>query len=246
MSRPRRVLQHAASFQGSQKRPASRIVPPHHLKPLSAFRFGASEAPPTAPQHPRAHQHHARTMLPGTGRCRQKWRLVHRFPSALRLARCHPRLQLDQDLAPFFVEDRSARSISARPPHLRSKVNVPLAAGEEWGKPLGLQQTRRRSLHRLRARYATPTSAGITEMMKIAASVKPTCRHRFPTYRAHRHGCIGQQRGDLLRACPHGIQLPGPHLDTCPSAWTSKMASLSQRSPRSRRGAGFEVLTQIA
>ncbi len=61
-----------------------------------AFRFGAMDLPAnTTYQHPRAHHPSPRGVRRRPRRRRQRWRLGHRLPSALRPRRSHPRLQRD-------------------------------------------------------------------------------------------------------------------------------------------------------
>jgi len=74
-----------------------------------------------------------------------------------------------EDLAPYFVEDPvRAEAFQQDLPILRQKVNVPLAAGEEWGNRWDFNTlVEHHSLDFVRA--TLPNVGGITEMMKIAA-----------------------------------------------------------------------------
>lgn len=76
---------------------------------------------------------------------------------------------LIQNLAPFFVEDPvRAEAFAQDLPILRQKVNVPLAAGEEWGNRWDFNPlVERHDIDYVRA--TLPNVGGITEMMKIAA-----------------------------------------------------------------------------
>lgn len=76
---------------------------------------------------------------------------------------------LIQYLAPFFVEDPvRAEAFHEDLPILRQKVNVPLAAGEEWGNRWDFNKlVERHDIDYVRA--TLPNVGGITEMMKIAA-----------------------------------------------------------------------------
>lgn len=76
---------------------------------------------------------------------------------------------LIQDLAPYFVEDPvRAEAFAQDLPILRQKVNVPLAAGEEWGNRWDFNRlVENHDIDYLRA--TLPNVGGITEMMKIAA-----------------------------------------------------------------------------
>jgi galactonate dehydratase len=72
-------------------------------------------------------------------------------------------------LAPYFVEDAvRAEAFQQDIPILRKKVNVPLAAGEEWGNRWDFNTlVENHDLDYIRA--TLPNVGGITEMMKIAA-----------------------------------------------------------------------------
>jgi L-alanine-DL-glutamate epimerase-like enolase superfamily enzyme len=74
-----------------------------------------------------------------------------------------------EDLAPFFVEDPvRTEAFQQDLPILRSKVNIPLAAGEEWGNRWDFNTlVEHHDIDFVRA--TLPNVGGITEMMKIAA-----------------------------------------------------------------------------
>ena len=74
-----------------------------------------------------------------------------------------------EDLAPLFVEDPvRTEAFQQDLPILRKKVNVPLAAGEEWGNRWDFNKlVEDHDIDFLRA--TLPNVGGITEMMKIAA-----------------------------------------------------------------------------
>ena len=76
---------------------------------------------------------------------------------------------LIQSMAPYFVEDPvRAEAFHEDLPILRRKVNVPLAAGEEWGNRWDFNKlVENHDLDYIRA--TLPNVGGITEMMKIAA-----------------------------------------------------------------------------
>jgi galactonate dehydratase len=76
---------------------------------------------------------------------------------------------LIRELAPLFVEDPvRAEAFSQDLPILRSKVNVPIAAGEEWGSRWDFNSLiEKHDIDYVRA--TLPNVGGITEMMKIAA-----------------------------------------------------------------------------
>jgi galactonate dehydratase len=74
-----------------------------------------------------------------------------------------------ESLAPFFVEDPVRTEAFLQDlPILRSKVNVPLAAGEEWGNRWDFNPlVERHDIDFVRA--TLPNVGGVTEIMKIAA-----------------------------------------------------------------------------
>jgi galactonate dehydratase len=74
-----------------------------------------------------------------------------------------------ESLAPYFVEDPvRAEAFLQDLPTLRAKVNVPLAAGEEWGNRWDFNRLlEEHTIDYVRA--TLPNVGGITEMMKIAA-----------------------------------------------------------------------------
>jgi L-alanine-DL-glutamate epimerase-like enolase superfamily enzyme len=76
---------------------------------------------------------------------------------------------LIRDLAPYFVEDPvRTEAFQEDLPILRRKVDVPLAAGEEWGNRWDFNKLV--ESHDLDyVRVTLPNAGGITEMMKIAA-----------------------------------------------------------------------------
>ncbi len=76
---------------------------------------------------------------------------------------------LIKDLAPFFVEDPvRAEAFAEDLPILRRKVDVPIAAGEEWGNRWDFNKlVENHDIDYVRA--TLPNVGGITEMMKIAA-----------------------------------------------------------------------------
>jgi L-alanine-DL-glutamate epimerase-like enolase superfamily enzyme len=88
-----------------------------------------------------------------------------RFDLAEAVRGCHA----IEDLDPFFVEDPvRTEGFQQDLPILRKKVNVPLAAGEEWGNRWDFNKlVEDHDIDFLRA--TLPNVGGITEMMKIAA-----------------------------------------------------------------------------
>ncbi len=77
--------------------------------------------------------------------------------------------KLIEDLAPFFVEDPVRTEAFLQDlPILREKVNVPIAAGEEWGNRWDFNPlVENHNIDFCRA--SLPNVGGITEILKIAA-----------------------------------------------------------------------------
>lgn len=122
---------------------------------------------------------------------------------------------LIKDLAPYFVEDPvRAEAFNQDLPILRTKVGVPIAAGEEWGNRWDFNQlVEHHDIDYVRA--TLPNVGGITEMMKIAA----ICETHFVGIVPHFTGpistaalvnCLGTFSGPVLmeynfqgRSIPH-------------------------------------------
>ncbi|MGA2147460.1 MAG: mandelate racemase/muconate lactonizing enzyme family protein [Bryobacteraceae bacterium] len=135
-----------------------------------AFRMGAADAPPntTYNTHERLNRLHddcaqAREGVGNNG----DWCIDfhQRFDLADAIRGC----DLIRDLAPYFVEDPvRTEAFQEDLPILRRKVDVPLAAGEEWGNRWDFNKLV--ESHDLDyVRVTLPNAGGITEMMKIAA-----------------------------------------------------------------------------
>ena len=153
-----------------------------------------------------------------------------------------------EHLAPFFVEDAvRTEAFQQDLPILRSKVNVPLAAGEEWGNRWDFNRlVENHDIDFVRA--TLPNVGGITEMMKIAA----ICETHFVGIVPHFTGPIataalvnslGTFSGPLLMEYNYqGRTLP--YLPECLDFKDGKLY------PNERPGLGVEVdfklLTQIA
>ena len=116
-----------------------------------------------------------------------------------------------QDLAPFFVEDPvRTEAFQQDLPILRQKVNVPLAAGEEWGNRWDFYPlVEHHDIDYLRA--TLPNVGGITEMLKIAAMCETHFVGMVPHFTGpHCHGGAGQHTQYVLWPRGDGVQLPGP------------------------------------
>ncbi len=155
---------------------------------------------------------------------------------------------LIEQLAPFFVEDPvRAEAFQEDLPILRSKVNVPIAAGEEWGNRWDFNKlVENHTIDYLRA--TLPNVGGITEMMKIAA----LCETHFVGMVPHFTGPIataalvnslGTFSGPLLMEYNFGGRTI-PHLPVCLDFKDGKLY------PNERPGLGVELdmkyLKQIA
>jgi L-alanine-DL-glutamate epimerase-like enolase superfamily enzyme len=214
-----------------------------------AFRFGASEAPANGTYNTRERinvmREECAQVREGVGK-NGDWCIDfhQRFdlPDAIR--GCNS----IEDLAPFFVEDPvRTEAFQQDLPILRSKVNVPLAAGEEWGNRWDFNKlVEDHSIDFVRA--TLPNVGGITEMMKIAA----ICETHFVGIVPHFTGPIataalvnslGTFSGPVLME----YNYQGRTLDYLPKCLDFKDGKLY---PNDRPGIGVELdyklLTQIA
>ena len=142
-------------------------------------------------------------------------------------------------LAPFFVEDPvRAEGFNDDLPILRTKVNVPIAAGEEWGNRWDFNSlVERHTIDYVRA--TLPNVGGITEMMKICA----LCETHFigmvphftgPISTAALVNCLGTYSGPVLMEYNYqGKTLP--HLPVCLDFKNGKLY------PNDRPGLGVEL-----
>jgi L-alanine-DL-glutamate epimerase-like enolase superfamily enzyme len=146
---------------------------------------------------------------------------------------------LIKDTAPYFVEDAvRVEAFQEDLPILRSKVDVPLAAGEEWGNRWDFNKLVE-GHHIDYVRATLPNVGGITEMMKIAA----ICETHFVGIVPHFTGPIstaalvnslGTFSGPLLMEYNfQGRTLP--HLPVCLDFKAGKLY------PNDRPGLGVEL-----
>ncbi len=148
-----------------------------------------------------------------------------------------------EDLAPFFVEDPVRTEAFLQDlPILRSKVNVPLAAGEEWGNRWDFNRlVENHDIDFVRA--TLPNVGGITEMMKIAA----ICETHFVGIVPHFTGpiataalvnCLGTFSGPVLMEYNYqGRTLP--HLPVCLDF--KERQAVSQPAAGPGRGVGLQA-----
>jgi galactonate dehydratase len=214
-----------------------------------AFRFGASEAPANGTYNTRERinimREQCAQVREGVGK-NGDWCIDfhQRFDSPDAIRGCNS----IEDLAPFFVEDPvRTEGFQQDLPILRSKVNVPLAAGEEWGNRWDFNKlVEDHSIDFCRA--TLPNVGGITEMMKIAA----LCETHFVGIVPHFTGPIataalvnslGTFSGPVLME----YNYQGSTLDYLPKCLDFKDGKLY---PNDRPGLGVELdmklLTQIA
>jgi len=147
--------------------------------------------------------------------------------------------QLIESLSPYFVEDPvRTEAFQEDIPILRRKVNVPVAAGEEWGNRWDFNKlVENHDLDYVRA--TLPNVGGITEMMKIAA----LCETHFVGIIPHFTGpiataalvnCLGTFSGPVLMEFNfQGRTLP--HLPVCLDFKDGKLY------PNERPGLGVEL-----
>jgi len=155
---------------------------------------------------------------------------------------------LIEDLAPLYVEDPvRTEAFQQDLPILRQKVNVPIAAGEEWGNRWEFNSlVENHTIDYLRA--TLPNIGGITEMLKVMAM----CETHFVGMVPHFTGPIATAAlvnvlstfsGPVLMEYNYqGRELP--HLPKCLDFKEGKLY------PNDRPGLGVELdtkpLTQIA
>jgi galactonate dehydratase len=214
-----------------------------------AFRMGAADAPAntTFNTHERVNQLYedCEQAREGVGK-NGDWCIDfhQRFDLSDAIRGCN----LIEKLAPYFVEDAvRAEAFNQDLPILRQKVNVPLAAGEEWGNRWDFNTlVEHHDLDYIRA--TLPNVGGITEMMKIAA----ICETHFVGIVPHFTGpiataalvnCLGTFSGPLLMEYNYqGRTLP--YLPQCLDFKEGKLY------PNERPGLGVELdmkyLKQIA
>ena len=135
-----------------------------------AFRMGAADAPANGPfnTHERLNQLYSDCVQArdGVGKNGDWCVDFHqRFDLSDAIRGCN----LIENLTPYFVEDPvRAEAFLEDIPILRRKVNVALAAGEEWGNRWDFNKlVENHNIDYVRA--TLPNVGGITEMMKIAA-----------------------------------------------------------------------------
>jgi L-alanine-DL-glutamate epimerase-like enolase superfamily enzyme len=205
-----------------------------------AFRMGAAEAPAngTYNTHERLNQLYADCVeaREGVGK-NGDWAVDfhQRFDLSDSIRGCN----LIQDLSPYFVEDPvRAEAFLEDIPILRRKVNVPIAAGEEWGNRWDFNKlVENHDLDYVRA--TLPNVGGITEMMKIAA----ICETHFvgivphftgPVATAALVNCLSTYSGPVLMEYNYqGRTLP--HLPVCLDFKEGKLY------PNERPGLGVEL-----
>lgn len=205
-----------------------------------AFRMGAAEARAngTYNTHERLNQLYADCVeaREGVGK-NGDWAVDfhQRFDLSDSIRGCN----LIQDLSPYFVEDPvRAEAFLEDIPILRRKVNVPIAAGEEWGNRWDFNKlVENHDLDYVRA--TLPNVGGITEMMKIAA----ICETHFvgivphftgPVATAALVNCLSTYSGPVLMEYNYqGRTLP--HLPVCLDFKDGKLY------PNERPGLGVEL-----
>jgi galactonate dehydratase len=205
-----------------------------------AFRMGAADLPAntTYNTHERVNQLYADCVQAREGVGKNGDWIVdfhQRFDLSDAIRGCN----LIEPLAPYFVEDPvRAEAFDEDLPILRRKVNVPLAAGEEWGNRWDFNKlVEHHDLDYVRA--TLPNVGGITEMMKIAA----ICETHFVGIVPHFTGpiataalvnCLGTFSGPVLMEYNYqGRTLP--HVPVCLDFHNGKLY------PNERPGLGVEL-----
>jgi galactonate dehydratase len=214
-----------------------------------AFRFSAADVPPSSTYNTSERINHLR---PECAEVREgvgpdgDW--VIDFHQRFDLSDAIRGCNAIESLAPFFVEDPvRAEAFEQDLPILREKVNVPLAAGEEWGNRWDFNRlVENHSIDFVRA--TLPNVGGITEMMKIAA----LCETHFVGIVPHFTGpiataalvnCLSTFSGPVLMEYNYQGRI-FPHLPVCLDFRNGKLY------PNDRPGLGVELdykyLTKIA
>jgi L-alanine-DL-glutamate epimerase-like enolase superfamily enzyme len=205
-----------------------------------AFRMGAADAPANGPfnTHERLNQLYEDCVQArdGVGKNGDWCVDFHqRFDLSDAIRGCN----LIENLTPYFVEDPvRAEAFLEDIPILRRKVNVPLAAGEEWGNRWDFNKlVENHDIDYVRA--TLPNVGGITEMMKIAA----ICETHFvgivphftgPVATAALVNCLSTYSGPVLMEYNYqGRTLP--HLPVCLDFKDGKLY------PNERPGLGVEL-----
>ena len=222
---------------------------PPSRQAIAPFAFGAIDLPPNTTYNTRERVTHLRDECTqardGVGKDGDWVIDFHqRFDLADAIRGCNE----IEDLAPFFVEDPVRTEAFLQDlPILRRKVNVPLAAGEEWGNRWDFNKlVEDHDIDFVRA--TLPNVGGITEMMKIAA----ICETHFVGIAPHFTGPIAtaalvNSLGTFSQPVLMEYNFQGrtlPHLPVCLDFKNGKLY------PNERPGLGVELdfkqLTQIA
>ena len=214
-----------------------------------AFRMGAADAPANGPfnTHERLNQLYDDCVQAREGVGKNGDWCVD-FHQRFDLTEAVRGCELIRDLAPYFVEDPvRTEAFLEDIPRLRSKVSVPLAAGEEWGNRWDFNKlVENHDIDYVRA--TLPNVGGITEMLKIAA----ICETHFTGIVPHFTGPIATAAlvnvlstysGPVLMEYNFGGRTLA-HLPVCLDFKDGKLY------PNERPGLGVELdmkqLTQIA
>ena len=214
-----------------------------------AFRMGAADLPANTTYNTRERVNQLRDECTqareGVGK-NGDW--VIDFHQRFDLADAIRGCNLIEDLAPFFVEDPVRTEAFLQDiPILRQKVNVPLAAGEEWGNRWDFNKlVENHDIDFVRA--TLPNVGGITEMMKIAA----ICETHFVGIVPHFTGPIAtaalvNSLGTFSRPVADGVQLSGTDV-AAPAGLSGfqERQALSQRAAGPGRGTRLKQLNQVA
>ena len=205
-----------------------------------AFRMGASDAPANTTFNTRERLNHMRQQCAevreGVGP-NGDWCIDfhQRFDLGDSIRGC----TLIEEFAPLFVEDPVREEAFLEDlPILRRKVNVPLAAGEEWGHRWDFNKlVEAHDIDWMRA--TLPNVGGITEMMKICA----ICETHFVGIVPHFTGpistaalvnCLGTYSGPVLMEYNYG----GKTIPYMPVGLDFKNGKLY---PNERPGLGVEL-----
>ena len=164
-----------------------------------AFRMGAADSPANGPFNVRERVHKLRDdcaqAREGVGKNGDWCVDFHqRFDLADAIRGC----DMIKDFAPLFVEDPvRAEAFNEDLPILRQKVNVPLAAGEEWGYRWDFNKLVESSRYRLDARHPAQRRRHHRDDEDRGHLRDALRRHRPALYRPDLNRRAGPRRGHL-------------------------------------------------
>ena len=147
--------------------------------------------------------------------------------------------KLIEEYEPYLVEDpvRDEHALQDIP-KLRQMTTCPLAAGEEWGPALGLQQAGGEPRHRLHPRHAAQRRRHHRDDEGRGHVRDARGGHRPAFHRAHRHRRAGELPVDVLRPVLMEYNYGGRPIDYLPECLDFKNGKAY---PNDRPGLGVTL-----